>query len=141
MGFDDGNLDVGFRKEMFAGWNDEFFTKYTSKPKYRDRYSGLAALTTADPIWSALELERTYDDYGFIGGSLPLNAAASTQGLEQLRPIFEMANYCIALSFFTGVQRTPPSSANPHDTLRTASGRAPLSTRITSLRRPPSLSG
>ena len=100
MGFDDGHLDLGFRKDMFAGWNDEFFTKYTSKPKYRDRYSGLAALTTADPVWSAYELERTHDDYGFIGGALPLNAAASTQGLEELRPIFEEANYLKSVIFF-----------------------------------------
>jgi len=100
MGFDDGHLDLGFRKDMFAGWNDEFFTKYTSKPKYRDRYSGLAALTTADPLWSAQELERTHVDYGFIGGALPLNAAASTQGLDKLRPIFEVANRLQSVIFF-----------------------------------------
>jgi len=100
MGFDDGHLPVDFRKTMFAGWNDEFFDKYTSKPEYRDRYSGLAALTTADIPWSVRELERTHDDYGFIGGALPLNAAASTQGLEQLRPIFEMANSLRSVIFF-----------------------------------------
>jgi hypothetical protein len=99
MGFDDGALDVEFRKEMFAGWNDEFFTKYISKPKYRDRYSGLAALTTADPGWSALELKRTYD-LGFIGGSLPLNAAASTDSLALLEPIFEVANQLQCVIFF-----------------------------------------
>lgn len=100
MGFDDGHLGVGFRKTMFAGWNAELYEKYISKPKYRDRYSGLAALTTADPEWSAGELKRTHDTYGFIGGSLPLNAAASTQGLDQLKPIFEEANYLKSVIFF-----------------------------------------
>jgi predicted TIM-barrel fold metal-dependent hydrolase len=100
MGFDDGHLGVGFRKTMFAGWNAELYEKYISKPKYCDRYSGLAALTTADPEWSADQLKLTHDAYGFIGGSLPLNAAASTQGLDQLRPIFEEANYLKSVIFF-----------------------------------------
>ena len=95
----DAALPADFLKEMFTGWNDELFSKYTSKYKNPRRYLGLAALTTADISWSAGELVRMHEK-GFIGGSLPLNACASTQGLETLRPIFEVANALQSVIFF-----------------------------------------
>jgi len=87
-GYDDGHLPADFLKEMFTGWNNDLAV-YTEK--YPDRYSGLAALTTADIPWSVQELERTHDEYGFIGGSLPLNACATLDGLKMLKPIFDKA--------------------------------------------------
>jgi predicted TIM-barrel fold metal-dependent hydrolase len=84
----DAALSAEELKPLLSGFNDDLaqFTK-----KYPDRYSGLAALATSDVEWSARELERTRREYGFLGGSLPLNAFATLEGARMLAPIFKKA--------------------------------------------------
>jgi predicted TIM-barrel fold metal-dependent hydrolase len=59
--------------------------------QYPDRFSGLAALATSDPEWSAGELERAQRDLGLIGAVLPINAFSTLQGAKVLSPIFATA--------------------------------------------------
>jgi predicted TIM-barrel fold metal-dependent hydrolase len=59
--------------------------------KHPDRFSGLAALATSDPEWSAGELERAHNELGLIGAVLPTNAFATLEGAHVLAPIFAAA--------------------------------------------------
>lgn len=74
--------------QLLRGFNDDLAGVVRKHP---DVYSGLAGLTTTDVGWSARELERTHREYGFWGGSIPLNAFATVEGAKKLSPIFEVA--------------------------------------------------
>jgi len=84
----DGALSAEEHKVIVSGFNDDLAV-YTRK--YPNRYIGLAALASSDPEWSARELERTHREYGFLGGSLPLNAFATLEGAQMLAPVFKKA--------------------------------------------------
>ncbi len=60
--------------------------------KHPDRFSGLAALSTSDPEWSAHELERAHRELGLIGAILPINAFTTLEGAKKLAPIFVAAH-------------------------------------------------
>jgi predicted TIM-barrel fold metal-dependent hydrolase len=84
----DATIPIDELKPILRGFNDDL-AEVTRQ--HSQRFSGLAALSTADPTWSSAELERTHKDYGFLGGALPLNAFASLEGAKKLAPIFETA--------------------------------------------------
>ncbi|RXH57994.1 amidohydrolase family protein [Granulicella sibirica] len=84
----DGVLEADFTVPFFKAWNEDLAVLVRKHP---DRFTGLAALPTADIAWSAAELQRAHDVYGFIGGVLPVGAFLTLEGAETLRPIFEVA--------------------------------------------------
>jgi predicted TIM-barrel fold metal-dependent hydrolase len=87
LGFD-ASLPLDDLRRLYRSFNDELATVVASHPT---RFSAVAALPSADPVWAANELARTRRDYGFIGGSLPLNAFATLEGARTLAPLFSQA--------------------------------------------------
>jgi predicted TIM-barrel fold metal-dependent hydrolase len=84
----DGVLEADFTVPFFKAWNEDLAALVRQHPNH---FTGLAALATADIAWSADELQRAHDEYGFIGGVLPVGAFLTLEGAQTLRPIFEVA--------------------------------------------------
>jgi len=81
----DATLPVEEVRPFFRGLNDELSAIVRAHP---DRFLGVAALPTTDPVWAADELARAHKELGLIGGALPLNAFASLESARTLAPIF-----------------------------------------------------
>jgi predicted TIM-barrel fold metal-dependent hydrolase len=75
-------------KALWTVYNDELSGLVKRRP---DRFSAVAAVSTADVAWSVRELKRAHDDLGLVGVVLPVNALASRQSAEALRPLFAAA--------------------------------------------------
>lgn len=84
----DYSLSAEEIRPLFQAYNDDLAGLIQ---KYPDRFSGYAALPTADVAWAAHELERGHRELGLIGGSLPLNAFSTLEGAQVLAPIFAVA--------------------------------------------------
>ncbi len=84
----DPALPAAELRTLFQGYNQDLSALLS---RHGDRFSGLAALTTADVDWSARELDRGFRDLGLIGGVLPVGALHSLDGAKALAPIFEVA--------------------------------------------------
>jgi predicted TIM-barrel fold metal-dependent hydrolase len=84
----DATLPLTELRPLFRAFNDELAESIS---KYPDRFIGVAALPSADPVWAAEELKRAHRELGFIGGSLPLNAFATLEGARTLAPLFATA--------------------------------------------------
>ena len=87
MGFD-ATLPVADLRKLYRDFNDELAAVVAAHPT---RFSAVAALPTADPVWAAQELTRAHKELGFIGGSLPLNAFATLRSAQTLAPLFAQA--------------------------------------------------
>lgn len=87
IGFD-GVLDADEAIALYRTWNEDLAAQVARHP---DRLIGLAALPTADVDWAARELERAHRDYGFIGGTLPVDAFLTVEGARALAPLFKVA--------------------------------------------------
>ena len=81
----DASLPLEDVRPYFRALNDDLAEVVR---KYPDRFLGVAALPTGDPVWAAQELERAHKELGLIGGALPMNAFASLKGAQTLAPIF-----------------------------------------------------
>jgi predicted TIM-barrel fold metal-dependent hydrolase len=84
----DATIPLEELRPLFRAFNDELAGVVH---RYPDRFLGVAALPSADPVWAAEELARGHRDLGFIGGSLPLNAFATLEGARTLAPLFAVA--------------------------------------------------
>jgi predicted TIM-barrel fold metal-dependent hydrolase len=84
----DATLPLDELKPLFRAFNDELAGVVH---KYPNRFLGVAALPSGDPVWAAEELRRGHRELGFIGGSLPLNAFATLEGARTLAPLFAEA--------------------------------------------------
>lgn len=103
----DATLPIETLRPLFRAFNDELGAV---KRLYPDRFLAVAALPTADPHWAAAELERTQREFGFIGGSLPLNAFATLASARTQAPLFAKAQK-LGSHFF--VHRGPASGGMP----------------------------
>jgi predicted TIM-barrel fold metal-dependent hydrolase len=103
----DATLPLEELKALFREFNDELAGVVRDHPQ---RFLGVAALPSADPIWAAEELGRAHRELGFIGGSLPLNAFATLEGARTLAPLFAEAQKH-GSHFF--IHRGPASSLVP----------------------------
>ncbi len=103
----DATLPLDEQKALFRAFNDELAGVVRA---HSNRFFGVAALPSADPVWAAEELRRAHRDLGFIGGSLPLNAFATLEGAKTLAPLFAEAQKH-GSHFF--VHRAPASSQVP----------------------------
>jgi len=84
----DAAITAAEARELWAAYNTDLGGAVR---KYSSHLSGVAALATADPEWSARELARAHDELGLIGGVLPANVFATLEGAKQLAPIFATA--------------------------------------------------
>ncbi len=103
----DATLPVEELRPFFRGLNDELAAIVRQHP---DRFLGVAALPTADPVWAAEELTRAHRELGLIGGALPLNAFTTLAGARTLAPLFAAAQK-LGSHFF--VHRAPASATVP----------------------------
>ncbi len=103
----DATLPVEENRPFFRGLNDELAAIVRQHP---DRFLGVAALPTADPVWAAGELKRAHQELGLIGGALPLNAFTTLEGARTLAPVFA-AGQKLGSHFF--IHRAPASSLVP----------------------------
>jgi predicted TIM-barrel fold metal-dependent hydrolase len=103
----DATLPVEELRPFFRGLNDELAAIIRQHP---NRFLGVAALPTADPMWAAEELKRAHRELGLIGGALPLNAFTTLEGAQTLAPLFAEAQKQ-GSHFF--VHRAPASAAIP----------------------------
>lgn len=85
MGYDH-SVPVDELRVFYREFNDEMARIVAAHPA---RFLAVAALPAADPVWAAEELARTKREYGFIGGSLPLNAFITLRSAQTLKPLFE----------------------------------------------------
>lgn len=83
----DAVLSAEQAKPLWTAFNDDLAALVRQYPL---RFSGYAALTTADIEWSAGELERAYRDLGLIGAVLPVGAFQTLEGARRLTPIFDV---------------------------------------------------
>lgn len=84
----DPTLESDEARPLWTVYNDELSGVVA---KHRDRLSGVAALATVDPEWSAQELARAHDKLGLIGGVLPVNVFATLEGAKRFAPVFATA--------------------------------------------------
>ena len=103
----DATVPIEDLRPLFRAFNNELAGVVHAHP---ERFLAVAALPTADPQWAAEELHRAHRDLGFIGGSLPLNAFATLEGAERLKPVFDRAQQ-LGSHFF--IHRAPASSSIP----------------------------
>ncbi len=103
----DATLPLEELKPFFRGLNDELGAIVRDHP---DRFLGVAAVPTADPVWAAEELQRAHRELGLIGAALPLNAFTTLEGARTLAPLFA-AGQRLGSHFF--VHRAPASHAVP----------------------------
>ena len=103
----DATIPTDELRPFFRGLNDELAAIVRSRP---DRFLGVAALPTADPVWAAEELARAHKELGLIGGALPLNAFASLESARTQAPLFA-AGQRLGSHFF--IHRAPASSTLP----------------------------
>jgi len=75
-------------RELWGAYNTDLGA---AVQRYSSHFSGVATLATADPEWSARELDRAHDKLGLIGGVLPANVFATLEGAKKLTAIFETA--------------------------------------------------
>lgn len=103
----DATLPVEELRPFYRGINDELAAVVRAHP---DRFLGVAALPTLDPVWAAEELTRAHKELGLIGGALPLNAFSSLEGARTLAPLFA-AGQKLGSHFF--IHRAPASPKIP----------------------------
>ena len=103
----DATLPTEELRPFFRGLNDELAAIVRAHP---DRFLGVAALPTTDPVWAAEELSRAHKELGLIGGALPLNAFASLESARTLAPLFA-AGQKLGSHFF--IHRAPASPKLP----------------------------
>ena len=103
----DATLPVEELRPFFRGLNDELAAIVRQHP---DRFLGVAALPTLDPVWAAEELTRAHKELGLIGGALPLNAFTSLEGARTLAPLFA-AGQKLGSHFF--IHRAPANAKIP----------------------------
>ncbi len=84
----DAAITAAEARELWGAYNTELGA---AVQKYSSHLSGVAALATADPEWSAAELARAHDQLGLIGGVLPANVFATLEGAKRLEPVFAAA--------------------------------------------------
>jgi len=106
MGYD-ATLPVGELRPFYRGLNDELAAIVRGHP---DRFLGVAAVPTLDPVWAAEELRRAHRELGLIGAALPLNAFSSLAGARTLAPLFA-AGQRLGSHFF--IHRAPASPEIP----------------------------
>lgn len=87
LGVDPG-LDPADSLPVWRCYNDELAALVRRHP---DRFSGLAALSTADVSWSVRELARVHDELGLIGAVLPVNGFATLTAAQRFAPVLEAA--------------------------------------------------
>jgi predicted TIM-barrel fold metal-dependent hydrolase len=83
----DAVLTADQARPVWTAFNDDLASLVR---QYPSRFSGYAAVTTADVDWSATELERAYTDLGLIGVVLPVGAFQTLDGLNAIAPIFDV---------------------------------------------------
>jgi predicted TIM-barrel fold metal-dependent hydrolase len=103
----DATLPVEELRPFFRGLNDELAAIVRAHP---DRFLGVAALPTTDPVWAAEELARAHKELGLIGAALPLNAFATLESARTLAPVFA-AGQRLNSHFF--IHRAPASPKLP----------------------------
>jgi predicted TIM-barrel fold metal-dependent hydrolase len=103
----DATLPIDEQRLLFLTLNDELAEIIRQHP---DRFLGVAALPSSDPLWAAQELARAHKELGLIGGALPLNAFATLEGARTLAPLFDEGQKH-GSHFF--IHRAPASSAVP----------------------------
>jgi len=84
----DAAINAEEARELWGAYNTDLGA---AVQKYASHLSGVATLATADPEWSAQELDRAHDKLGLIGGVLPANVFATLEGAKRLTAIFEAA--------------------------------------------------
>jgi len=99
----DATLPVEELRPFYRGLNDELAAVVRAHP---DRFLGVAALPTLDPVWAAEELTRAHRELGLIGGALPLNVFSSIASARTQAPLFAAAQK-LGSHFF--VHRAPAS--------------------------------
>lgn len=87
FGFE-ADLPVEEAKALWQDYNRQLAEVVARHPK---RFSGLAVLSTADPQWSAQQLQKAHHSQGLIGAVLPVNAFASLASATYLQPILQQA--------------------------------------------------
>ncbi|HEY3332894.1 MAG TPA: amidohydrolase family protein [Capsulimonadaceae bacterium] len=85
----DAALSPSEAREFWTAYNDDLSAVVKSNPS---RWTGLAGVTTADPAWSATEVERAVGKLGLLGVSLSSAALETLAGAEKLRPVFAAAD-------------------------------------------------
>lgn len=103
----DATVPIEDLRPLLRAFNDELAGVVHAHPQ---RFLAVAALPTADPQWAAEELQRAQRELGFIGGSLPLNAFATLEGANRLKPLFDRAQQLGSHLF---IHRAPASSSTP----------------------------
>lgn len=103
----EATLPVEELRPFYRILNDELAAIVRAHP---DRFLGVAAVPTLDPVWAAEELARAHRELGLIGAALPLNAFASLESARTLTPLFA-AGQKLNSHFF--IHRAPASPTLP----------------------------
>jgi 2,3-dihydroxybenzoate decarboxylase len=82
------SLPAGVAVPVAQRANDRLYETILERP---DRFAGFACLPTADPVASAVELERTVTEYGFKGAMVHGLSNGQFFDDKQFWPIFERA--------------------------------------------------